>query len=149
MLKLEIITHLYNMNSLNILKAPHYNSTNIEVIDIIESYELNFHLGNAIKYLLRSTSKYDTPTEDVLKATYYLHRAIDNNILPTKPPKVPISIREVMFGRSLPREIDEAIRYILYGVSQRSTQYRLDLIDSLSKAIIILHDKYKFSNIPS
>lgn len=142
--------HLVNMSKINnvaILKAPHYNSTNIEVIDIIESYELNFHLGNAIKYLLRSTSKHDTPTEDVLKAIYYLNRAIDNNILPTKRPRSSIPIREVMFGRSLPKEIDEAVRYILYGVAQNSLQYRLDLIDSLSKAILILHAKYQFSNI--
>ena len=37
---------------------PHYKSKGgIESIDVIESFELGFNLGNAIKYILRCENK--------------------------------------------------------------------------------------------
>jgi len=35
----------------------HYQGNGIEVIDIIESFELNFNLGNTVKYVLRAGKK--------------------------------------------------------------------------------------------
>lgn len=63
----------------------HYRSGNngYEVIDIIEFFDLNFHRGNVLKYLLRSGKKeeagYDSnekEIEDLEKAVWYLRREI-------------------------------------------------------------------------
>ena len=52
----------------------HYNQ-GIEAIDIIESWDLNFSLGNAIKYIPRIPYK-DKQIEDLEKAKWYLEREI-------------------------------------------------------------------------
>lgn len=54
----------------------HYNSKTFEVIDIIEEFELNFHLGNVIKYVLRAGKK-DCRITDLQKALWYLNREIE------------------------------------------------------------------------
>ena len=54
----------------------HYKGNKFEAIDIIEDYSLNFCLGNAIKYILRSGRKGDR-IEDIEKAIWYLKREID------------------------------------------------------------------------
>lgn len=53
----------------------HYQGKTFEVIDIIEDYELNFNLGNAIKYILRCDKK-DCKKRDLEKAIWYLQREI-------------------------------------------------------------------------
>lgn len=53
----------------------HYNKGKYEVIDIIESQKLGFHLGNAIKYILRAKYK-DNEILDLKKAIWYLKRYI-------------------------------------------------------------------------
>lgn len=52
----------------------HYNQ-GIEAIDIIESWNLNFSLGNAIKYILRAPYK-GSKIEDIQKAIWYLEREL-------------------------------------------------------------------------
>jgi hypothetical protein len=47
-----------------------------EAIKIIEAHELDFHLGNAIKYILRAGKK-DDIKQDLSKAVWYLQRKID------------------------------------------------------------------------
>lgn len=55
----------------------HYNNGKIEVIDFIEDKNLNFHRGNAIKYISRAGLKNkDTEIEDLEKAIWYLQREI-------------------------------------------------------------------------
>ena len=54
----------------------HYKSGGIEVIDVIEAFELGFHLGNVVKYVLRAGRKGDA-LEDLEKAAWYLDREID------------------------------------------------------------------------
>ena len=53
----------------------HYNSTKFEVIDIIEEFGLDFHLGNVAKYVLRAGHK-DDIIQDLSKARWYLDRKI-------------------------------------------------------------------------
>lgn len=53
----------------------HYNQ-GIEAIDIIESWGLNFSLGNAIKYILRAPHK-GNQVEDLEKAIWYLNRELE------------------------------------------------------------------------
>lgn len=52
------------------------NPETIEVIDIIEAAGLSFHLGNVVKYVLRSPYK-SAELEDLKKARWYLDRHID------------------------------------------------------------------------
>lgn len=54
---------------------PHYKTGGIETIDYIEAKELNFHLGNAVKYISRADHK-GTPLQDIRKAIWYLEREI-------------------------------------------------------------------------
>lgn len=55
---------------------PHYKHGGIETIDYIEAKELNFHLGNAVKYISRANHK-GTPLQDIRKAIWYLERELD------------------------------------------------------------------------
>ena len=57
-------------------RPMHYRGQKYEAIDIIEDYELGFHLGNVIKYVLRSGKKFET-IRDLRKAIWYLERYID------------------------------------------------------------------------
>lgn len=59
----------------NVSHPSHYNQ-GIEAIDIIESWGLNFSLGNAIKYILRSPYK-GKQIEDLEKARWYIDREIN------------------------------------------------------------------------
>ena len=54
----------------------HYTRGPVEVIDIIEGFGLNYHLGNVIKYVLRAGHKNDA-LEDLKKARWYLDREIE------------------------------------------------------------------------
>jgi hypothetical protein len=48
-----------------------------EAIRVIEAWNLNFHLGNVIKYISRAGKKGDN-IEDLEKALWYLKRHIQN-----------------------------------------------------------------------
>ena len=53
----------------------HYSAHGIEPIDYIESHNLNFNLGNVIKYVSRAKFK-GTELQDLKKAKWYLEREI-------------------------------------------------------------------------
>ena len=54
----------------------HYNQGNIEVIDAIEDWGLDFNAGNVVKYIARHKHKAN-PVEDLKKARWYLDRLIE------------------------------------------------------------------------
>lgn len=54
----------------------HYNQGKYEVIDVIEDWNLNFNLGNCIKYIARCDFK-GKPIEDLEKAEFYLKHEIE------------------------------------------------------------------------
>lgn len=55
----------------------HYTDGKIEVIDFIEDKGLNFHRGNAVKYIVRAGKKNPgKEVEDLQKAVWYLNREI-------------------------------------------------------------------------
>ena len=64
----------------DIINHPaHYTSGNIETWDYIEDKNLNYFLGNAVKYISRAGKKNkDTYVEDLRKAIAYLNKEIDN-----------------------------------------------------------------------
>ena len=63
----------------------HYTLGKIEVIDFIEDKELNFNLGNVVKYVARAGHKKSSgksmdakALEDLKKAQWYLNREISS-----------------------------------------------------------------------
>lgn len=54
----------------------HYKTGGIEVIDFIEAKELNYRLGNVVKYISRADHKGDK-LENLKKAQWYLNREIE------------------------------------------------------------------------
>ena len=54
----------------------HYQANGIEAIEVIEGYNLNFNLGNVIKYILRADKK-GNKKQDLEKAQWYLKREIE------------------------------------------------------------------------
>lgn len=57
----------------------HYTTGGIEVLAAIEAWELPYHLGNVVKYMVRAGKKNpDKEFEDLKKAQYYLNRYIKN-----------------------------------------------------------------------
>ena len=55
---------------------PHYKSGGIETIDFIEAKDLNYRLGNVVKYVSRAGKKNTDPVQDLEKAAWYLQREI-------------------------------------------------------------------------
>ncbi len=60
----------------NVDHPKHYNE-GLEAIDVIESWDLNFNVGNVIKYMLRAPHKGDE-VQDLEKAKWYLDRHLEN-----------------------------------------------------------------------
>tara|TARA_B100000902_G_scaffold394993_1_gene452545 strand:+ start:4830 stop:5132 length:303 start_codon:yes stop_codon:yes gene_type:complete len=65
-------------------KSPkHYTRGSIEVWDFIRDQDLNYHLGNAIKYICRAGYKRpSTKAEDLKKAIHYLENELSHTVSP-------------------------------------------------------------------
>lgn len=64
----------------DIINHPnHYTDGTIETWDYIEDKQLNYFLGNAVKYISRAGKKDKSKyVEDLQKAIAYLNKEIDN-----------------------------------------------------------------------
>ncbi len=67
------------------INPQHYQNRNdnLQVIDVIEQFNLNFHRGNVVKYTIRAGRKdeqgyenLEKAIEDLTKAKWYLDRQI-------------------------------------------------------------------------
>ena len=57
---------------------PHYTDGGVDTLTYIEAKDLNYRLGNVIKYVSRAGKKTDSdPLQDLMKARFYLQREID------------------------------------------------------------------------
>ena len=72
----------------------HYTRGAIEVWDFIRDQDLNYHLGNAIKYICRAGYKSpDTKVEDLKKAIHYLENELLHSSQPDDDGRaVPLSV---------------------------------------------------------
>lgn len=74
------LKHHYSEPTKEKINHPaHYNMGKIEVIEVIEDWKLDFHLGNAVKYIGRAPHK-GNEIQDLQKARWYLDRRIDQLI---------------------------------------------------------------------
>ena len=60
----------------NEIGPKYYRRGNIQVWDFVRDQELNFHLGNVIKYVCRAGHKYDD-IDDLEKAIHYLQNEVE------------------------------------------------------------------------
>ena len=70
---IDAIEHTDNVNH-----PDHYRTGGIETIDFIEAKNLNYHLGNVVKYITRADHKGDR-LENLKKAQWYLNREIEKS----------------------------------------------------------------------
>ena len=63
----------------NVNHPAHYKVGGIETIDFIEAKQLNYNLGNVVKYITRANHKGAT-YEDLCKARWYLNREISKHL---------------------------------------------------------------------
>ena len=76
-------------------KGPaYYQRGSIDVWDFIRQQELNFHLGNAIKYICRAGYK-DSKIQDLEKAIHYLENELEyeENLSIRSSEGIPIQIQ--------------------------------------------------------
>jgi hypothetical protein len=64
----------------------YYKRGSIQVWDFIRDQGLNFHLGNAIKYICRAGYK-DSKVEDLKKAIHYLQNELESEVIHQRPIK--------------------------------------------------------------
>ena len=69
------------MNHTDKTKPPHYGfmvkGVEADALDVIQALELDFNLGNVVKYVVRAGRKQgETPLDDLRKAREYLDRRI-------------------------------------------------------------------------
>jgi len=57
-------------------KPPHYTTGGVDTLDFIEAKDLNYRLGNVVKYVVRCGKKNTDPVQDLEKAMFYLKREI-------------------------------------------------------------------------
>jgi len=68
------------VDSENLINSPsHYSYGSIEPIDVIEDWNLNYHLGSLLKYLARAGHKGgpETLLLDLKKGRWFLNRYIE------------------------------------------------------------------------
>ena len=82
-------------------KGPsYYQRGTYQVWDFIRDQELNFHLGNAIKYICRAGYK-DSKIQDLEKAIHYLENELEH--------EKDVSYRS---SEGIPKKIQSEIRFI-------------------------------------
>ena len=77
-------------------KCPtYYQRGTIDVCDFVRQQELNFHLGNAIKYICRAGYK-DSKIQDLEKAIHYLENELhhEEQLLIRSGEGIPIEVRD-------------------------------------------------------
>ena len=69
---------LLDMKEADLINSPpHYTDGGVQTLDFIEAKDLNYRLGNVVKYVSRAGKKNTDPVQDLEKAMFYLKREID------------------------------------------------------------------------
>lgn len=67
----------YPLPKEDVLEVSYYGGDRTQ--EFIETFDLNFALGNVIKYVVRAGRKTSDPRDDLEKARWYLEREIARN----------------------------------------------------------------------
>ena len=90
-------------------KGPsYYQRGSCDVWDFVREQGLNFHLGNAIKYIARAGHK-DSKIQDLEKAIHYLENELhhEENLFIGSSEGIPIEVQPKEFDSSLDSLISE------------------------------------------
>ena len=68
---------MFEVEEKEMIDHPSHYNMGIEAIDYIESHDMNFNIGNVIKYVTRAKHK-NNELEDLKKSLWYLQREITN-----------------------------------------------------------------------
>jgi hypothetical protein len=80
------------MANSNLAGPTYYKRGTVEVWDFIRDQQLNYHLGNAVKYISRAGFK-DSKIDDLKKAIHYLQNELENEITSQRSGKgVPVFV---------------------------------------------------------
>ena len=103
----------------------HYNRGKYEAIDVIEDWQMNFNLGNALKYLSRAGHK-DDIVQDLKKAKWYLERRLEEhkNGVELDSDKLKMNISIDDFAE------DQKLNYIRKKIIKNVTDYIYEEIDT-------------------
>jgi len=97
---------------------PHYTFSNIEVIDVIEDFNLPYHLGNVIKYIARFDKK-GSCLENIRKAIWYLERykkiTCCDNVWGFSSLSNKYSIKDILDEWKLNKNLSKVIENVLMG----------------------------------
>lgn len=69
---------MQNEQTVSVVRPDYYKRGEVQVVDVVEAWGLDFCLGNVIKYVCRAGKKGEA-TNDLLKAQWYLERAIEKS----------------------------------------------------------------------
>ena len=75
--EMQQVIHAVNTKADIVNHPPHYTTGGVETLDFIEAKDLNYRLGNVVKYVARAGKKHTDPVEDLKKARFYLDREIN------------------------------------------------------------------------
>ena len=106
----------------------YYQRGAIQVWDFIRDQRLNFHLGNAIKYICRYGHKgdYNTQVSDLKKAIHYLNDELNNLERSRNRPHIPghdSQDSSVFTGSGLPGGLSDYELYSPFGSNSSEESY--------------------------
>ena len=92
------------------MESPaHYTRGNIEVWDFVRDQQLNYHLGNVIKYVCRAGHKNaETKRQDLKKAIHYLTNELQHTLTESIPSRPSIGVPYSLWDPELEGEPDYA-----------------------------------------
>lgn len=138
-------TGLNESNKEKINHPSHYNQGSIETIDLIEDWDLDFCLGNTIKYISRAGFKENNSVEqDLKKAYWYLKRGIGTickkDFVENKKNQYKYFPIEVCADWSLDTNTSLVVKNIFYSFAISKTanekiNYLFQALNSLNNAI--------------
>ena len=73
------MANYFHLNNSSDKGPSYYKRGKAQVWDFIRDNDLNFHLGNAVKYIARAGYK-DSKKEDLIKAIHYLENELEHTI---------------------------------------------------------------------
>ena len=90
-----LIVTKYTLLKMDTTSPSYYKRGSIQPWDFIRDQGLNYHLGNAIKYICRAGHK-DSAVQDLKKAIHYLENELSH--LTTTSGRVPLRLQRPEWG---------------------------------------------------
>ena len=107
-------------------KPKYYKSGDFDVIDAVKKFDLNFNLGNVLKYIVRAGRKdSETHIDDLEKALEYLEREIEylERVDMAKEDLIDLAVRYPCFS---PEDLNLKYHYNWDGTSTDIEQNKND-----------------------